>query len=81
MFDLLRCTVLVESVAQTFIRNCHSKSVIFRSKSISIAFFPYTSNRDVSERDGCCSCDDVPVHMSIFVWFKAGSVSNLEDDL
>ena len=72
-------TVLVESVAQTF-NNCHNKSVILRSKSILISVYPKADNCDAaSERDGCNSCDNAPVHT--VVWFKARSVPNLPYDL
>ena len=71
-------------MVQTF-KDCHSKGVILRSKPsiILIAFFPNASNYSdvVSERDGCCNCDDAPIHIFIFSWLKARSISNLPKDL
>ena len=79
----MSCTVLVESVAQTFKRNCHKKSgILISSKSISSATYRYPSanNRDVSsERDSCYSCDVAPIH--IVFWFKAGIIPNFPNDL
>ena len=72
-------TVLVESVAQTF-NDCHNKSVILRSKYILISVYPKADNCDVaSERDGCNSCDNAPVHT--VVWYKVGIIPNSHHDL
>ena len=73
--------MLVESVAQTF-NDCHNKSVILRSKSILIATFSNAGNCDVaseSERDGCYSYYNAPVH--IVFWFKVGIIPNSPYDL